>query len=121
MDQFKIYAYMMPLAFIVSWATTSLILRALPRLRVKEGRLEKPVRPEIGGLAVSAGLLGGIFASIGFISYSGVALDRLPLMGAVTTLAFISFISLFDDAYFSLRQQFKPLTLLLGSFWPSSK
>lgn len=79
--------------------------------------MEKPLRPEIGGLAVTAGLLGGIFSSVGFISYSGVALGRIPLIGTAVTLALIPLISLFDDLYLALRQQLKPLTLLVAGLF----
>jgi UDP-N-acetylmuramyl pentapeptide phosphotransferase/UDP-N-acetylglucosamine-1-phosphate transferase len=103
---------MIPLAFILSWAASFFILRVLPRLQVKEGRMEKPLRPEIGGLAMAGGLILGIFSSIGFISYSNVSLPRLPLLGAAITLAVIPLIGLTDDLYLSLRQQLKLLTLL---------
>jgi hypothetical protein len=41
MDELKlyVYAYMIPSAFILSWATSFLILRVLPRLQVKEGKV----------------------------------------------------------------------------------
>lgn len=113
MDELKlcVYAFLMPVAFILSLVISFFILRALPQFKVKESR--KPVRPELGGCAVTAGLLIGIFFSIGFISYSGIALARLPLLGSALTLLLIAFISLIDDFYLALRPQYEPLTLLL--------
>lgn len=118
MDDFKIYAYMMPLAFVIPLVITFLILRILPRLSVKKDEMgEKSVRAEIGGLAIAGGLILGILSSIGFISYSSVSLPRLPFLGAAVTLTLISLISLIDDLYLSLRQQLKPLTLLLAGLF----
>lgn len=118
MDNFRIYAYMIPLAFIVSLIVTSLILWILPRLNVKKVEMgEKSARAEIGGLAIAGGLILGILSSIGFISYSSVSLPRLPLLGAAITLALIPLISVIDDFYLSLHQQLKPVTLLLAGLF----
>jgi len=116
MGRFEIYvyAYMIPLAFSVPLIVTSLILRVHPRLSVKRDEMgENPVRAELGGLAIVAGLILGILSSIGFISYSSVSLPRLPLIGAAITLALIPLISVIDDFYLSLHPQLKPVTLLV--------
>jgi UDP-N-acetylglucosamine--dolichyl-phosphate N-acetylglucosaminephosphotransferase len=118
MDNFRIYAYMIPLASIVPLIVTFLSLRILPRLSVKKVETgEKSLRAELGGLAIAGGLILGILSSIGFISYSSVSLPRLPFLGAAITLVLISLISVIDDFYLSLHQQLKPVTLLLAGLF----
>jgi UDP-N-acetylglucosamine--dolichyl-phosphate N-acetylglucosaminephosphotransferase len=118
MDNFRIYAYMIPLAFSVPLIVTTLFLRILPRLSVKRDEMwEKSARAEIGGLAIAGGLILGILSSIGFISYSSVSLPQLPLLGATITLALVPLISLVDDFYLSLHRQLKPVTLLLAGLF----
>lgn len=109
----ELAGYGTPLVLIVSWITSMFLLRLIPKLEVKEQAMKKPVRPEITGAFLTGGLSLGILAAIGLISYSGITTPRMPFLGAVLTILFVSGISLFSDRI-CLSQKAKLLTFLFA-------
>jgi len=107
------------LAFIVTYILTSVIIPRLARAGITgedENKPDKPKIPEMGGLAIVAGLTVGILAAIFFNTFLGFEFNLIYMLAALITILLIAFIGVVDDLL-SVPQWLKAL-LPLGAAIP---
>lgn len=111
------------IAFAVSFLTTFFVIRTLaPQLSRKEiiGRdMNKPSHPkipEMGGLAIVAGLGAGVLMSIGLKTFVGVlqAVDSTSILMALLTIFILGFLGTLDDLI-KVSQSVKTVTPLFAA------
>lgn len=94
------YAASAALAFIVSFVLTRALIGRLTRAGITgkdENKPDGPQIPEMGGIAIVAGLSAGILLAIFFNSFLGFQLNLAYLLAAVITIHTIAFIGIVDD------------------------
>ncbi len=60
---------------------------------------DKPEIPEMGGIAIVAGLCAGIMATIAMSTFFGFEINIVHLMAATSTLLIMALIGIFDDLF----------------------
>lgn len=90
--------------FLLSFATTYLLTKLMiPRLRkanicgMDMNKPEKPDIPEMGGIAIVAGLTAGILAAVFLQSFNTFPFNLLYILAALITIHSLAFIGIVDD------------------------
>lgn len=109
-------------SFVVTFLSVPILIRKFSGAKITGKDIHKPGKPEIpemGGLAVVAGLTSGVLCSIALVtlSHSSLApqlglvpktLDLTEIFAALTTILIIAIIGIFDDVV-RLRQGVKAI------------
>lgn len=94
------YAASAIIAFIVTLALTKALIGRMARAGITGNDENKPTKteiPEMGGIAIVAGLSAGLLLAIFFNSFMGFQLNLTYVLAAIITIHTIAFIGIIDD------------------------
>jgi len=94
------YAASAVLSFVVTLALTWVLIGRLTRAGITgndENKPDRPAIPEMGGIAIVAGLSAGLLLAIFFSSFLSFQLNLAYVLAAIITIHTIAFIGIIDD------------------------